>query len=579
MNRVFLYALLALGPVCQVPAVGVCRAGEATTRDVVETRGGLVVSVSQPASEAGRDVLQAGGNAVDAAIATALALAVTYPEAGNLGGGGFMLVHPGAGEEPVCIDYRETAPAAATRTMYGVDEGVHTHRAVGVPGTVRGLALAHERFGHLAWSQLFQPAVRLAAEGFTLDRATAESLNDILRESPDFEELQRAFAPPEQQERWREGDRLVQPELAGTLRQLADEGPAAFYEGRIADQIVAEMRRGEGLITHADLAGYQARLRAPIHGSYRGFDVYGPPPPSSGGICLVQMLNVLETFDLRQHDRWSAETLHLMIEAMRRAYRDRALYLGDSDFVDIPDRLTSKEYAKTLAAQIDRRRATPSEALAEGIEVRDEGPSTTHFVVADAEGMVVSNTYTLEQPYGARIVVRGAGFLLNNEMGDFNWFPGHTDRVGRIGTEPNTIEPGKRMLSSMTPTIVARDGRVVLATGSPGGRTIINTVLCVLLNALEYEMTPREMIDSARMHQAWFPDRVLIESRDDSVDDSVLDELRRRGHRVVVREGRQGDAHSIVLDPETGLRWGVPDRRISGYAAEESPVGIPAPGR
>ena len=531
---------------------------------------GLVVSVSQPASEVGVEILRDGGNAVDAAVATALALTVTFPEAGNLGGGGFMMIYPGQDRTPVCVDYRETAPAAATREMFGPDDRVHTPRAVGVPGTVRGLALAQREYGRLAWSRLVEPARRLAAEGFALDEATARSLNSVLRSSPTFDELQRVFAPPMNRRRWQAGDRLVQPDLAETLRRLSEEGPEAFYRGAIAQSIVDEMERGGGLIDKNDLANYEAKLRRPIHGTFRGYDIYGPPPPSSGGIVLVQMLNVLENFPLAEYGPWSADTLHLQWETMRRAYRDRARYLGDADFVDIPDHLTAKEYAQRIAATIDRRRATPSEELAEGISLAEESPSTTHFCVVDREGQVVSNTYTLEQSYGSRIVVRGAGFLLNNEMGDFNWLPGYTDRQGRIGTEPNTIAPRKRMLSSMTPVIVTRQGEPILATGSPGGRTIINTVLGIVLNVLEFEMSLDEAIEAPRWHHAWFPDRAIVEAAPDRLDERVLNDLRARGHEVVVRaRGRQGDAHSIAFDPVTNRRRGVADRRISGHVASE----------
>lgn len=544
-------------------AAGLCRADERT--EMVEATRGMVVSVSRPGSEAGLAILLEGGNAVDAAVATALTLAVTYPPAGNLGGGGFMMIHPPPGAGPVvCIDYRETAPAASHAEMFSLGESVHTHRAVGVPGTVRGLALAHEKFGRLPWPTLVAPAIRLAAEGFELDAALADSLNSILRRSADYAELQRVYGKPEGA--WQAGDRLALPELAETLRRLAVEGPEAFYTGAIAEQIVDEMKRGGGLITRADLASYQAKVREPIHGTYRGYDVYGPPPPSSGGICLVQMLNVLEPFELRRRGRWSPETLHLMIEAMRRAYRDRARWLGDSDFVEIPSHLTTKEYAAELAASIEPAQATPSVALADDIPLADEPPSTTHFSVVDRCGMAVSNTYTLEHSYGSRIVVRGAGFLLNNEMGDFNWRPGYTDRRGVIGTPANVIAPGKRMLSSQTPTIIARDGHPVLLTGSPGGRTIINTVLCITLNVLEFEMDLRSAIDAPRLHQGWFPDVVRFEGAMQPAHRATIQRLISWGHDVEQQPYRQGDAHSIFIDPARGRYVGVPDHRIHGHA-------------
>jgi gamma-glutamyltranspeptidase/glutathione hydrolase len=524
---------------------------------------GMVVSVSAPGSEVGRDILRKGGNAVDAAVATAFALAVTYPAAGNLGGGGFMVVYPGGKAEPVVIEYRETAPAAATKHMYTKTDSWFGHKAVGVPGTVAGLALAHRRFGKLPWKDLVQPAVRLAEDGFVLEPRLASSLNGLVGSSAGFPELRRVFGKPGEPAGWQAGDRLVQKDLARTLRLIAEQGPDAFYKGAIADQIAAEMKAGGGLITKADLRSYHANVRAPIHGTYRGYDIYGPPPPSSGGICLVEMLNILENFDLRKQGRWSPETLHLMIEAMRRAYCDRARHLGDTDFVKAPAHLTTKEYARELARGIDLKKATPSEDLAKDIPLAQEGDSTTHFSIIDKDGMAVANTYTLERSFGSRVVVKGAGFLLNNEMIDFNWQPGVTDRQGTIGTLANQIAPGKRMLSSQTPTIVARDGKVVLVTGSPGSRTIINTVLCVLVNVLEFDMDIRAAVDAPRLHHQWFPDYARFEGM--RTYSSAVERLRAMGHKVAGTN--QGDAHSIWVDPKTGVYHGAADRRISGKAA------------
>src|SRR5438132_654329 len=345
----------------------------------VQAEHGMVVSVSAPASEVGVEILKKGGNAVDAAVATAFALAVTYPQAGNLGGGGFMLVYPGGKAEPAVIDYRETAPAAATRAMFAKQDGLHGYKVIGVPGTVRGLGLAHERFGKLPWKDVVKPALLLAEHGFPVSEHLAGSLNWIVWDAREFLELRRVYGKRDGTEEWHVGDRLVLKDLAWTLRVLAEEGPDALYQGPIADKIVAEMKSGGGLITKADLASYQAKLRTPIHGTYRGYDIYGPPPPSSGGICLVEMLNILENFELRKHERWSAETLHLMIESMRRAFCDRARYLGDSDFVSIPSHLTTKEYARELARGIDLHKATRSEDLAPDIALTGEGDSTTHF--------------------------------------------------------------------------------------------------------------------------------------------------------------------------------------------------------
>jgi gamma-glutamyltranspeptidase/glutathione hydrolase len=529
-----------------------------------EGRHGMVVSVSAPASAVGRDVLQRGGNAVDAACATAFALAVTWPEAGNLGGGGFMLIHLPGKTEPVFIDYRETAPALASRDMFAQTERPSSYLLAGVPGTVRGLALAHRNHGKLPWKEILQPAIQLAQEGFVLDKRLAASLNALVARSANFPELRRVYG---QEGSWKAGDRLIQADLARTLRVLAEQGADSFYKGVIAEQIVAEMKRGGGLIGREDLSGYQAKIRAPIHGTYRGYHVYGPPPPSSGGICLVEMLNILENFDLRKQGRWSPQTLHLLIETMRRAYYDRARSLGDPDFVTIPTHLTTKDYAKKLAQGIDPAHATASADLAQDIPLAGEGSDTTHFSVIDRDGMAVSNTYTLEQSFGGRIVVRGAGFLLNNEMGDFNPRPGITDRRGHIGTLPNQVAPGKRMLSSMTPVIVTREGKAVLVTGSPGGRTIINTVLCVVLNVLEFEMPLREAVAAPRLHQGWFPDRVALEPGLLKDHASAIQSLRKMGHEFAPQIEHLGDAHSIQVDSRSGRYLGVADKRRSGAAA------------
>jgi len=542
-----------------------------------ESRRGMVVSVSPPATDVGVAVLQRGGNAVDAAVAVAFAMAVTWPSAGNIGGGGFMLVYPGTGRMPVCVEYRETAPAAATVGMLRDYKRLDGVRVCGTPGTVAGLALAHRDYGKLPWGELVMPAVRLARDGIAVDRALAGSLNGARRSAPQFAELQRVFAPPLGSKAWQAGDRLVQPELARTLEQIATQGPDAFYRGAIADLIVAEMKAGAGLVSKEDLARYTAKVRQPIHGTYRGYDVFGPPPPSSGGICLVQMLNILECFDLNPRpvssDRpdhpaaWSARTMHLMTEAMRRAYCDRARHLGDADFVAVPPHLTAKEYARKLAAAIDLAKATPSESLAHDIPLAPESQQTTHFSVVDQRGMAVANTYTLENSYGCRVVVRGGGFLLNNEMTDFNRITGHTDRKGAIGTQANLIAPGKRMLSSQTPALVLRDGRLVLATGSPGGRTIINTVLCTIVNVVDFSMDVRQAVDAPRLHHQWFPDQVRFEGQSRPEYKAVMEQLARLGHRTDDKRWGQGDAHTIWVDPQSGRYIGAADKRIGGKAA------------
>ncbi len=554
------FALGVLFSSCAASRVAVVSQGE--QRDAV-SRDGMVVSISAEASSAGAAVLARGGNAVDAAVATAFALAVTHPSAGNLGGGGFLLLHPGGGGPPTFVDYREKAPLAATRDMYVKGGSRKSHRYVGVPGTVRGLALAHERFGTLPWPTLVEPAVVLAREGFTMHGGLASSLNATLKRSRNAE-FRRVFAPPGGRP-WAAGDRLVLTDLAATLERIRDGGADGFYTGRTAELLVAEMERGGGYVALEDLRRYRAKLRDPIHFRYRGSDVYSAPPPSSGGITLAQMMQILEPFELRKLGRESPAAHHLMIEAMRRGYAERAAHLGDPDFVHIDPALASPEHARRLAATIDTRRATRSAALGPPLALAPESRETTHFSVMDANGMAVSNTYTLEAGYGSGVVVTGAGFLLNNEMGDFNSQPGVTNEEGRIGTAPNLVEPEKRMLSSMTPTIVARDGEVVLVTGSPGGRTIINTVLCVTLNVLEFGMGAREAVDAPRMDHEWFPDRVRLTGADEPPGDALADALRALGHDVRSSSG-QGDANTIVVEPD-GRIVGAADSRHGAAAA------------
>jgi len=537
--------------------------------DLVRCKNGVVVSVHPLASRIGVETLARGGSAVDAAVATAFALATTWPGAGNIGGGGYMVIVPSSGQaKPVVVDFREVAPAAATKDMFEKPEGRTPHRLVGVPGTVRGLALAHARFGRLAWRDLVMPAVALARDGFTLDAATADSLNDILKkaERTKFAELHRVYGRLGGGS-WKAGERLVQPELAATLREIADHGPDAFYLGHTGEQIAAEMRRGGGLITRDDLAAYQAKLREPVRGTYRGFEIVSVPPSSSGGTTLIEELNILENFDLRAQGRWSATTLHLMIEAAKRAFRDRAAYLGDPERVTIPARLTQKDYGRALAQGIDLHHDTPSTQLAGDLPITQESAHTTHFSVIDSERTAVSCTYTLEDMYGSRVVVRGAGFLLNDEMNDFAWRPGITNTKGTIGTPPNQIAPGKRMLSSMCPTVVLKDGKPYLITGSPGGRTIINTVLGMVVNVLDFDMGPRAAVDAPRFHHQWFPDRVTVEPQFAREHPDLVKQLEAMGHTVRVSKDEQGDAHSIWVDAKTGTLTGVADKREDGSAA------------
>lgn len=535
-------------------------AGFAQERQATVGTKGMVVCVSPDAAEVGVAILRKGGNAVDAAVAVALAQAVTHPAAGNIGGGGFMLVHPAKGE-PTVFDYRETAPKAVTETTFVKTTEWHNHQAVGTPGTVRGLELAHKKFGKLPWKDLVLPAVTLAREGFTLDASTARSLNEYVKKPGGNPEFRRLFGKNNGTEQWRTGDRLVQSDLAKTLQRLADGGPDAFYTGETAELLVKEITAGKGFITADDLKTYQAKERKPIHGTYRGFDVYGVPPPSSGGIGVVEMLNMLEPFDLKKMGANSADARHLLAEVMKRAYLDRAKHIGDPDFVKVPDFLTTKEHAHKLAKTIDLTKATPSGNLSDPLPLTPERDSTTHFSIIDGTGLAVSNTYTLEDTYGSRVVVRGAGFILNNEMGDFNARPGVTNALGRIGTPANLVAPGKRMLSSQSPTILAKDGKVFLVTGSPGGRTIINTVLCIVTNVVDFQMPIQQAVDAPRQHHQWYPDELRLEKN----DADLLKALERRGHRVKF-VNQQGDGHSIWVDPKTGHFYGAADKRISGKA-------------
>lgn len=540
---------------------GAPRTSVAPETGVVRARHGIVVSANTIASDVGARILEAGGNAVDAAIATGFALAVTHPTAGNIGGGGFMVIRFPDGRT-TSIDFREKAPLAAhpemfldERGQYSYQKHHNSHLAVGVPGTVAGFALAHERYGSIEWRQLVEPAVRLARDGFHVMPGLARSLENVLPALARYPASLAQFS--KNGEPYRPGEILRQPDLARTLERIRDLGRDGFYKGETARLIVAEMQRGGGIITEEDLARYEAVERPPVRGTYRGYEIISMPPPSSGGVALIQMLNILEGYDLQAMGHNSPAYIHHVAEAMRRAFRDRARFLADSDFVEVPvDLLTSKTYAAELRAGIASDRATPSTPA--DVELVAESTETTHYSVVDRDGMAVSVTYTLEAGYGSKIVVPGAGFLLNNEMGDFNAAPGLTTDDGLIGTEPNLARPEQRMLSSMTPTIVAKDGKLVAVIGSPGGRTIINTVLQVILNLVDFEMGIGEAVAARRFHHQWLPDRITIEEGGASPE--VVKALEAMGHSVRVG-GRQGLAHSILIDPKTGERIGAPDPR------------------
>lgn len=538
----------------------------------VLSKNGLVVCTSAPACDAGASVMAKGGNAVDAAVATAFALAVTHPAAGNIGGGGFMIVRTPDGQV-TSFDFRERAPLASTRTMYLDEQGkidrsltAAGYLAPGVPGSVAGMAMAHERYGKLPWKDVVMPGVLLAETGFTMSAALARSLNrEVAGRMAKFPASVAAYGKPGGGE-WQAGDRIVLKDLGKTLRAIATDGPDAFYKGWIADAIAADMKANGGLITREDLEKYEAKERAPVRGTYKGFEIISMPPVSSGGVALIEMLNILEPMNVKAKGLRTAEALHLQIEAMRRAYLDRARYLGDPDLVKVPvERLTSKAHARKIAASIDPAKASSSIELGKDIvtiTTPQEADQTTHYSVIDKDGMAVSTTTTLEGSYGSHVVVKGAGFLLNNEMGDFNKKPGETNLTGDIGTPANLIDPGKRMLSSMTPSMVARDGRLVLVTGSPGGRTIINTVFTIVFGVVEYGLTGREAVDLPRMHHQWLPDEVTFEKAGAPAED-VLAKLKAMGHSVEIG-GRQGDAHSI---------WVAPDGKVYGVTENRTPDG------
>jgi gamma-glutamyltranspeptidase / glutathione hydrolase len=537
----------------------------------VVARNGMVASQEKRATHIGVEILKAGGNAVDAAVAVGFVLAVTHPQAGNIGGGGFMLVHLAARNETIAIDYRETAPAAATRGMFLDARGEADPRksrdsalGVGVPGTVAGLALAHERYGSgkFTLAQLLAPAVKLAREGFPVDDELADTLPRAQPRLARWPAAAKIFLNGDGTPLGR-GDRLVQADLAASLDAVATGGPRAFYEGPIAEKIVASLRANGGIMTLDDLKGYRAVERPAVRGTYRGYAIASMPPPSSGGVHLVQILNILEGDPLRDLGAGSAATLHLMIEAMKPAYADRAEYLGDPDVVKVPVAgLTSKRYAAELRGAIDPERARPAQSNRAGNPAAHEGDNTTHFSVVDRDGNAVANTYTLNFFYGLGLVADGTGILLNNELDDFAAKPSAPNAFGLVGGAANAPGSNKRPLSSMAPTIVLRDGRVVLVTGTHGGSRIITTVLQVILNVIDHDMNIAEAVAAPRIHHQWLPDEVVAER---GLSPDTIRLLEARGHRIVV--GRTfGSANSILATPE-GLT-GAADLRQRGTLAE-----------
>ena len=546
----------------------------AAAREPVRARHGIVASTNEVASRVGVDVLKRGGNAVDAAIAVAFALQVTHPAAGNLCGGGFMVIRLKNGKT-TAIDYREMAPAAAHRDVYldkngklieGEGGSLVGYRAAGVPGTVRGMELALNKYGSgkLTWAQLIEPARRLAANGFAVPYSLSRSLKGSDEYLSKYPETKRIYL--RNGNLYKEGEVFKQPELAATFARLQRGGPNEFYRGQTARLIVDDMKRHSGLMSLDDLRGYVAKEREPLRGTYRGYEVISMPPPSSGGAVLIEMLNILEGYDLKNVDSNSSERYHLMAEAMRRAFADRAEYMGDSDFVKVPVAgLIDKSYAAKLRSTISTERASSSAEVRAGRPAGYESDETTHFTVVDAEGNVVANTYTLNNSYGSAAVVKGTGMLLNDEMDDFAAKPGTANMYGLIQGERNAVAPRKRPLSAMTPTIVLRkDGSFWFTVGSPGGPTIINTVFCIITNVIDFDMNIQQAIDAPRIHHQWLPDELVGEPYGLSGDTQRA--LTARGH-TLAKLRYLGDAEGIMIEDKTGMRLGATDPRRSDGAA------------
>ena len=538
-------------------------------RTPIRAKNGVVSSASRLASETGVQILKQGGNAVDAAVATAFALAVTWPSAGNIGGGGFLVYH-GENGQATTFDFREKAAIAATEDMYlGLNGRVQNNSnhigmlAVGVPGTVAGLFKAHQELGSLPWAELVAPAVEMARDGIPINYSLQTGFERSANRFRQYSSSAKKFFKSDGSF-YQLGETWVQPDLAHTLELIQRNGRDGFYLGENAKRLADFMANNGGLITEEDLAKYEAIEREPIKGSYRGFDIVSMPPPSSGGVALVEMLNILEDYDLSEMGHNSADYLHVLTETMRRAYADRAEHLGDPDFnEDIPiSRLVDKEYAARLRSTINLNKK--SESSPSQFAQAYESEETTHFSVVDKDGNMVSLTYTLEFGYGSAIVVEGGGYLLNNELGDFNAVPGLTDERGNIGTAPNLVAPQKRPLSSMTPTIVAKNGKPVFATGSPGGKTIINTTMQTILNVIDHGFNIAEAIEAGRIHHQWFPDITSVETNSISADTIRLYEA--KGHRIRERSS-QGAAMGVYHNRDEGLFEGASDSRRGDGAA------------
>ena len=532
------------------------------------TEKAMVVSAHPLASEVGVDIMKRGGNAVDAAIATQFALAVVYPAAGNIGGGGFMIIRTNKGETDA-LDFREAAPQAASRDMYLDESGEviellsrRGHLAAGVPGSVDGMVKAYEKYGSMPWEDLLQPAIELASKGFPLTLKEANGLNNNQEDLVSYNTVTPEFLIKE----WKEGDTIQWLELSETLKRIRDNGRDGFYKGKTADDIVTEMKQGKGLITYEDLTSYQAKWRAPIIGSYKEHKIISMSPPSSGGIALIQLLRSVEPHNLAGMGHNSAKAIHLMTEAQRRTYADRATHLGDPDFYDVPQHeLLEKRYALERMSDYSPEAASHSDSISAGAFTYKESEQTTHFSIVDENGMAVSVTTTLNGGYGSKVVVAGSGFFLNNEMDDFSIKPGFPNLYGLVGGEANAIVPGKRMLSSMTPTIIEKNGKLLMVVGTPGGSTIITSVFQTVLNVLEHGMTMQEAVSAGRVHHQWKPDLVFHEKN--ALDTLTLQKLSDKGHHLKSRSP-YGRVDAILVLPDGRLEGGADPRgddMASGY--------------
>lgn len=550
LTSIITIAVIALGPSVNAKEGPAIIDYESIHHPVV-ARHGMVASQQHIASDVGVSILKQGGNAVDAAVATGLALAVVLPRAGNLGGGGFMLVHLAEEDKTIAIDYREVAPLAAHRDLFLDSEGnVDKQKArfsrlsAGVPGTVAGLYLAQQQYGTMKWSEVIKPAIRLAEEGFVVNWDLANQLSRRSTYMGKIPATRKIFYKGGG-DTYQAGDVLKQNDLAWTLKQLQKEGAKAFYQGKIAEKIVADMEKNGGIITAEGLANYKPVLRQPLSGQYRDHTVVTMPPASSGGVHLIQMLNVLEHFPLADYGVNTADSINLMSEAMKYAYADRSKHLGDTNFYDVPiEWLTNKDYAKTIAQKISVGKVTASSDINAGTAPKYESPDTTHFSVVDRWGNAVSNTYTLNFSYGSGIVAEGTGILLNNEMDDFSAKPGTPNAYGLIGGEANAIEPGKRPLSSMTPTMVFKDGDLKLVTGSPGGSRIITTVLQMVVNFIDHGMNVAEATHTPRFHHQWLPDRIFVEP---AINQDTRKLLKERGYELYDSR-TMGSTQSIQIE-------------------------------